>query len=172
MSWKTKIIIISVILVTIHFLTQGALFALALPNYEYITGKAVCVFGGFIVHPVFDIFGFLVPLPAIDDVFLATAVTTFLAIRVFKSIASKKKKLLAIIISFVSIIYVYKLFGYILIYTAEKYMGQTDCLEVIDLGFVGIKFSWYDPLFLIMTFFALIIFVVSVYKIFTARQAS
>ncbi len=139
-------IIIAIIMVIMTAVTGGRFLEIIIPNSPEFWGQFYCKVGGYIVNPTIDLNGVDFPLPSTDNLVVGLAVSLLLLRFWFKKFQSKRRMIIAFLVTLIVVMYLYTGVGLIMVNIAEVEYGLTSCGEEIDLGIITIQYDWFQPL--------------------------
>jgi len=151
-------------------ITGGQFLNWFVPDSDLIIGKSLCWAGGFIANPLMETPIGKVPLPVTDNFIFASFCTMLLLWLFFRRMKSMKRILLAVAISMIVLMFLWSYLGVLMVYFAETTYGQSNCIEVIDLGFVNIEFAWFTPFLMIGVGMALISLFAMLYRFWRRKS--
>jgi len=152
MGLKRLITVLAIFFILLNIVTAGRLWAFILPNLDVFLGHFFCNAGGMILNPMVDAGFAKISYPVADDFIYVSIPTIFLAgliLKIKKEWRSLKSILLVFLVSFGIFILIEKALGYYFIFLAEKSYGMTGCIDMIQIGGIGIPYSAFAPLHII-----------------------
>ena len=100
MGWKTILILVLTFFLLLNGLTKGALLNFILPHKEEIVARTLCLVGGFIANPFFQVGSLKIPYPSSDDAIFATVMVGVFTYLVLRHAIKDIKKLLILVFIF------------------------------------------------------------------------
>lgn len=168
-SWKVMVILITTAFLLIVGLAaqQGIdLLNLILPHRDVIAGQTLCKVGGFIANPFIHIGSIKIPLIDTDGAIFASSFTIILAALYKRFITKIKWFLVAILITWFSLFFLYKSIGIVMVYFAETKYGMSGCAEFVSFPFgINIEYRWFSPMFFLFAFLTLMGLILTVIKL-------
>lgn len=130
--------------------TGGLFLNTVVPGWQGIAGQGLCIAGGYMVQPIWDVGWAKIPVPVTDDWIFGAFFASLIGWLVIKRTAwTFRRKMITLVVALLVGMLIYKVLGLFVLYMAEVQYGMSNCIGQFQVGPILVEWEWFEPLHLL-----------------------